>query len=29
VVRGKALAADVRKPMTDEERAVLFGQRAR
>ena len=29
VVRGKALAAEVRKPMTDEERAVLFGQRAR
>ena len=29
VVRGKALAADVRKPITDEERAVLFGQRAR
>jgi glutathione S-transferase len=29
VVRGKALAAEARKPMTDEERAILFGQRAR
>ena len=29
VVRGKALAADIRKPMTDEERNILFGQRAR
>ncbi len=29
VVRGKALAAEVRKAITDEERAVLFGQRAR
>jgi GST-like protein len=29
VVRGKALAAEARKPMTDEEREVLFGQRAR
>ena len=29
VVRGKALAADMRKPLTDEDRKVLFGQRAR
>jgi GST-like protein len=29
VVRGKALAAEMRKPVTDEERKVLFGQRAR
>ncbi len=29
VVRGKAMAADIRKPMTDEERNILFGQRAR
>src|SRR3954463_2531494 len=29
VVRGKALAADMRKAMTDEERNILFGQRAR
>lgn len=29
VVRGKALAADIRKPISDEERKVLFGQRAR
>ena len=29
VVRGKALAADMRKPMTDEEHKILFGQRAR
>ena len=29
VVRGKALAADLRKPLTDEDRKVLFGQRAR
>ena len=29
VVRGKALAADARKPITDADRAVLFGQRAR
>jgi len=29
VVRGKALAAQLRKPMTDEEHKILFGQRAR
>ena len=29
VVRGKALAAEMRKAMTDEERNILFGQRAR
>jgi hypothetical protein len=29
VVRGKALAAEMRKPMTDEEHKILFGQRAR
>jgi GSH-dependent disulfide-bond oxidoreductase len=29
VQRGKALAADMRKPLTDEDRKVLFGQRAR
>jgi len=29
VVRGKAVAAELRKPMTDAERKVLFGQRAR
>jgi len=29
VVRGKALAGEMRKPITDEERKVLFGQRAR
>ena len=29
VVRGKALAADMRKPLTDEDRKILFGQRAR
>jgi hypothetical protein len=29
VVRGKALAAEARQPITDEERKVLFGQRAR
>ena len=29
VRRGKALAAELRKPMADEDRKVLFGQRAR
>jgi GST-like protein len=29
VQRGKALGADLRKPVTDEERKHLFGQRAR
>ena len=29
VVRGKALAAEMRKPLTDEEHKILFGQRAR
>ncbi|HEY2008097.1 MAG TPA: glutathione S-transferase N-terminal domain-containing protein [Rhizomicrobium sp.] len=29
VVRGKAVAAEARTPLTDEERKVLFGQRAR
>jgi len=29
VRRGKALAAELRKPMADEDRRVLFGQRAR
>jgi len=29
VRRGKALAAEMRKPLTDEDRKVLFGQRAR
>ena len=29
VVRGKALAAQMRKPLTDEEHKILFGQRAR
>jgi len=29
VKRGKALAADMRKPLTDDDRKVLFGQRAR
>ena len=29
VQRGKALAADMRKPLSDEDRKVLFGQRAR
>ncbi len=29
VVRGRALAADMRQPLTDEDRKVLFGQRAR
>ena len=29
VQRGKALAAEMRKPLTDEDRKVLFGQRAR
>jgi GST-like protein len=29
VVRGKAMAAEIRQPMTDEERNILFGQRAR
>ena len=29
VQRGKALAAELRKPLTEEDRKVLFGQRAR
>ena len=29
VVRGKALGADRRKPMTDADRKHLFGQRAK
>jgi GSH-dependent disulfide-bond oxidoreductase len=29
VQRGKAVAADLRRPVTDEDRKVLFGQRAR
>jgi hypothetical protein len=29
VQRGKALAAEARTPFTEEERKVLFGQRAR
>jgi GSH-dependent disulfide-bond oxidoreductase len=29
VQRGKAVAGEVRKPISDEERTVLFGQRAR
>jgi len=29
VVRGKAVAAEARQPISDEERKVLFGQRAR
>ena len=29
VQRGKAVAADLRKPLTDADRKVLFGQRAR
>ena len=29
VKRGKALAGEMRKPITEEERKVLFGQRAR
>ena len=29
VRRGKALAADMRKPLTEEDRKILFGQRAR
>jgi glutathione S-transferase len=29
VVRGKAVGAEARKPLTDEDRKVLFGQRAR
>lgn len=29
VQRGRALGAELRKPMTDEEKKVLFGQRAR
>jgi GST-like protein len=29
VRRGKAVAADLRKPLADEDRKVLFGQRAR
>jgi GST-like protein len=29
VQRGKAVAAEMRKPVTDEERKILFGQRAR
>jgi hypothetical protein len=29
VKRGKALAADMRRPIAEEEKKVLFGQRAR
>jgi hypothetical protein len=29
VVRGKAVAGEMHKPISDEERKVLFGQRAR
>ncbi|HKU65313.1 MAG TPA: glutathione S-transferase N-terminal domain-containing protein [Rhizomicrobium sp.] len=29
VRRGKALAADIRKPLAEEDRKILFGQRAR
>jgi GST-like protein len=29
VKRGKALAADMRKPLAEEDRKILFGQRAR
>jgi glutathione S-transferase len=29
VKRGKALAAEMRKPLTDEDRKILFNQRAR
>jgi hypothetical protein len=29
VKRGKALAAELRQPLTDEDRKILFHQRAR
>jgi hypothetical protein len=29
VVRGKAVAGESRQPLTDAERKILFGQRAR